>query len=54
MIDDGRLWYTRTKHQDKEGATSNDKTEEVAQNNEGFPVTITDDANREVTIERET
>jgi iron complex transport system substrate-binding protein len=36
--------------QDKEGATSNDKTEEVAQNNEGFPVTITDDANREVTI----
>ena len=36
--------------QDKEGATSNEKTEEVAQNNEGFPVTITDDANREVTI----
>ena len=36
--------------QDKEGATSNDKTEEVAKNNEGFPVTITDDANREVTI----
>jgi iron complex transport system substrate-binding protein len=36
--------------QDKEGATSNEKTEEVAQNKEGFPVTITDDANREVTI----
>ena len=40
--------------QDKEGAASNDKTEEVAKNNgEAFPITITDDANREVTIDEE-
>jgi iron complex transport system substrate-binding protein len=40
--------------QDKEGAASNDKKEEVAQSNgEGFPVTLIDDANREVTIDDE-
>ena len=39
--------------QDKEGAASDNKTEEVAQNNEdAFPITITDDANRKVTIDK--
>ena len=39
--------------QDKEGTASNNKTEEVAQNNgEAFPITITDDANRKVTIDK--
>ncbi|MDM5332006.1 ABC transporter substrate-binding protein [Ureibacillus composti] len=40
--------------QDEEGTTSNNKTEEVEKaSGEQFPVTITDDANREVTIEEE-
>jgi iron complex transport system substrate-binding protein len=40
--------------QDKEGAASDNKTEEVAQDNEvAFPITITDDANRKVTIDKE-
>ncbi|KAA9027761.1 ABC transporter substrate-binding protein [Niallia endozanthoxylica] len=40
--------------QGKEGTASNDKTEEAVQNNgEVFPVTITDDANRKVTIDEE-
>jgi iron complex transport system substrate-binding protein len=38
----------------QEGAASNNKTEEVAQNNEkAFPITITDGANRKVTIDKE-
>ncbi|MFJ8236494.1 ABC transporter substrate-binding protein [Ureibacillus sp. NPDC094379] len=40
--------------QNEEGTTSNNKTEEVEKaSGEQFPVTITDDANREVTIEEE-
>jgi len=40
--------------QGEEDTTSNNKTEEVEKaNGEQFPVTITDDANREVTIEEE-
>ena len=43
-----------TETQDKEDVTSTDKTEEAAGNGgEAFPVTITDGANREVTIEEE-
>lgn len=39
---------------DKSGAASNDKTEEAADNNgKSFPVTITDDANRKITIDKE-
>lgn len=37
--------------QDKEGAASKNKTEAVQNNGEEFPVTITDDANRKVTID---
>ncbi len=43
-----------TETQDKEDVTSTDKMEEAARNSgEAFPVTITDGANREVTIEEE-
>ncbi len=43
-----------TNTQDKEGTASNDKTEKAVQNNrEAFPITITDSAERKVTIEKE-
>lgn len=43
-----------TNTQDKEGAASSDKTEEAVQNNgEAFPITITDGADRKITIEEE-
>lgn len=41
------------KTQDKAVATQNDKKEAVKDSGKQFPVTITDDANREVTIEKE-
>lgn len=45
---------TQETKQDKEGAASNDKTEEAVGNNgEAFPITITDGADRKVTIEEE-
>ncbi len=45
---------TQETTQDKEGAASSDKTEEAVQNNgEAFPITITDGADRKVTIDEE-